>query len=156
MAQITGSITRLVFRNPETTYTVLRLAPDRTVRVKPTHGGPHADGAPAAPNYDAPAASDSGSRNTSPQQASFIEEDSLPKLVTVVGDFSSIEVGQQLWVMGDWMDHPAHGRQFRADRWKVELPTTLAGMQASLASGLVRGIGPSLASAIVDTFRERT
>ena len=35
MTQITGSITRLVFRNPETTYTVLRLAPDRSVRVKP-------------------------------------------------------------------------------------------------------------------------
>jgi exodeoxyribonuclease V alpha subunit len=149
MAQITGSITRLVFRNPETTYTVLRLAPDRTVRIKPAGSAPSGAGQETT-------TADAGSQNISPQQASFIEEDALPKLVTVVGDFSSIEVGQQLWVMGDWMDHPAHGRQFRADRWKVELPTTLAGMQAYLASGMVRGIGPSLASAIVDTFRERT
>jgi exodeoxyribonuclease V alpha subunit len=150
MAQITGSITRLVFRNPESTYTVLRLAPDRTVRIKP------AGSAPASSGRDPAAAGDSTSQTAAPQQASFIEEDSLPKLVTVVGDFSSVEVGQQLWVMGDWMEHPAHGRQFRADRWKVELPTTLAGMQAYLASGLVRGIGPSLASSIVDTFGERT
>src|SRR5258706_187138 len=33
MEQFTGSVTRLVFRNPETTYTVLRLAPDRPLRV---------------------------------------------------------------------------------------------------------------------------
>src|SRR5690606_27442364 len=60
-----------------------------------------------------------GDAGTSAQQTSFIENDSLPKLITVVGDFASIEVGQQLWVQGDWMEHPAHGRQFRADRWKV-------------------------------------
>src|SRR5206468_778023 len=57
---------------------------------------------------------------------------------------------------GEWMEHPAHGRQFRADRWKVELPTSLAGMQAYLGSGMLRGIGPSLAAAIVAAFRERT
>ena len=152
MEHITGSVTRLVFRNPETTYTVLRLAPERAVRVKPA-GSP-----PSAPALSGPseAAATAAGQNSAAQQASFIEEDSLPKLITVVGDFSSVEVGQELWVMGDWMEHPAHGRQFRADRWKVELPTTLAGMQAYLASGMVRGIGPSLASAIVNTFRERT
>ena len=86
----------------------------------------------------------------------FIERDVLPKLITVVGEFTSVEVGQQLWVAGEWIEHPAHGRQFRAERWKVELPTSLAGMQAYLASGMLRGIGPSLAAAIVTAYRERT
>src|SRR5258708_1905464 len=139
MEQFTGSVTRLVFRNPETTYTVLRLAPDRPVRVRP------------------PAASVSQANpGAGPQQTTFIESDVLPKLITVVGDFTSIEVGQQLWVAGEWIEHPAHGRQLRADRWKVELPTSLAGMQAYLASGMLRGIGPSLAAAIVAKFQEHT
>jgi exodeoxyribonuclease V alpha subunit len=85
-----------------------------------------------------------------------LEPDDLPKVVTVVGDFADVEVGQQLWVQGDWVEHPFHGRQFKAEKWKVQLPTTLAGMQVYLASGMVRGIGPTLASAIVETFQERT
>jgi exodeoxyribonuclease V alpha subunit len=68
------------------------------------------------------------------------------------GDFTTIEVGQLC--VGEWMEHPAHGRQFRADQWKVQLPTTLTGMQAYLASGLVRGIGPALANAIITRFGE--
>ncbi len=134
--QLTGTVTRLLFRNPETTYTVLRLAPDHPVRVRPVV-------APVAVTAE-------------PQQATFVEPDPLPKLITVVGDFTAIEVGQQLWVSGEWSEHPAHGPQFRADRWKVELPTSLAGMQAYLASGMLRGIGPSLAAAIIRTFGERT
>jgi exodeoxyribonuclease V alpha subunit len=166
MEQITGSVTRLVFHNPETTYTVLRLAPDRDVKLKvaPEPRPASTDGAlegtrakgqghnrPAARSNDTTAPGD-----TPPQQTTFIENDTLPKLITVVGDFASIEVGQQLWVQGDWMEHPAHGRQFRADRWKVQLPTTQFGMRAYLASGLVRGIGPALAAAIVEHFGERT
>jgi exodeoxyribonuclease V alpha subunit len=145
MDPFTGSVARLVFRNPETTHTVLRLAPDRQVRVKP--------GAATTVEEAGPGARPSSATT---QQATFIGRDVLPKLITVVGDFTSVEVGQQLWVAGEWIEHPAHGRQFRAERWKVELPTSLAGMQAYLASGMVRGIGPSLAAAIVTAYRERT
>ncbi len=34
MEHLTGRVTRLIFRNPENTYTVLRLAPDKTVRLR--------------------------------------------------------------------------------------------------------------------------
>ena len=139
MEQLTGSVTRLVFRNPESAYTVLRLTPDRPVRLRPTA-----------------TLADSPSAGAGQPQESFIEDDTLPKLITVVGDFTTIEVGQQLWVAGEWIEHPAHGRQLRADRWKVELPTSLAGMQAYLGSGMLRGIGPSLAAAIVAVFQVRT
>ena len=145
MEHLTGSVTRLIFRNPETTYTVLRLAPDKTVRIK---------AAALAETAAAPYAANG--ENGTPCQASFIEADDLPTLVTVVGDFANVDVGQQLWVMGEWVDHPFHGRQFRADKWKVQMPTSLSGIQTYLASGLVRGIGPTLATAIVDTFQDKT
>lgn len=144
MEYLTGSVTRLIFRNPETTYTVLRLAPDKTVRLKPVETLVEA-GTYAATGDDA-----------APRQASFIEGDDLPTLVTVVGDFANVEVGQQLWVMGEWVEHPFHGRQFKAEKWKVQMPTSLSGIQTYLASGMVRGIGPTLASAIVDTFQDKT
>ncbi len=147
MEQLTGSVTRLVFRNPETTYTVLRLAPDRPVQLKLSVAAGVAIAEVGGPAEGGP---------DEPRQASFIELDSLPGLVTVVGNFPDVEVGQQLWVMGEWVDHPFHGRQFRAEKWKVQLPTSLAGMQAYLASGLVRGIGPTLANAIVTAFKEQT
>jgi exodeoxyribonuclease V alpha subunit len=154
MEQITGSVTRLVFRNAETTYTVLRLAPEREPRLKIAAPPAH------APSDAVPGRADDGSDDsapgTHPRQTSFLEDEPLPKVITVVGDFGPIEVGQQLWVAGEWMEHPFHGRQFRADRWKVQLPTTLGGMQAYLSSGLVRGIGPSLATAIVEAFGENT
>jgi|GEM_PF-3359462 len=154
MEQITGSVTRLVFRNAESTYTVLRLAPDQHLRVRA------APALPAEPStagaFTATAGAGDAAGTTSATQASFIENDNLPKLITVVGDFTTVEVGQQLWVLGEWREHPMHGRQFRANQWKVQLPTTLVGMQAYLASGLVRGIGPALASAIVQTFGEDT
>ena len=145
MEHLTGSVTRLIFRNPETTYTVLRLAPDKTVRVKPVAALAEAGSGRAA------AGTDDG-----PRQASFIEGDDTPALVTVVGDFANVEVGQQLWVMGEWVEHPFHGRQFKAEKWKVQMPTSLNGIQTYLASGMVRGIGPSLASAIVETFQDKT
>jgi exodeoxyribonuclease V alpha subunit len=140
MEHLTGSVTRLIFRNPETTYTVLRLAPDKAVRLKVNLQ------AEAAKTADG-----GGSR-----QASFIEPDDTPAVVTVVGDFANVEVGQQLWVMGEWVEHPFHGRQLKAEKWKVQMPTSVTGMQTYLASGLVRGIGPALATAIVDTFQDKT
>jgi exodeoxyribonuclease V alpha subunit len=154
MQQITGSVTRLVFRNPESTYTVLRLAPDLQLRIRAVPAQPGEPSTASGPAAEAGAGDAAGS--TSATQASFIENDSLPKLITVVGDFTAVEVGQQLWVAGEWTEHPTHGRQFRADRWKVQLPTTLTGMQAYLASGLVRGIGPALANAIIARFGEDT
>src|SRR5258706_4463902 len=92
MEQFTGSVRRLVFRNPESTYTVLRLAPNRLVRLRIVA-----------------AAADAAGPGAGPQQESFLEDDTLPKLITVVGDFAHVEVGQQLWVAGEWIDHPLHG-----------------------------------------------
>jgi exodeoxyribonuclease V alpha subunit len=147
MDQITGSVTRLVFHNPETSYTVIRLAPDRNLKVRLS---PPDEAAGRALSRESGPSGEHAARQTS-----FLESDNLPKLITVVGDFVSIEVGQQVWLEGAWIDHPAYGRQFHAGRWKVELPTTTVGMRAYLASGLVRGIGPALAAAIIEHFGER-
>jgi exodeoxyribonuclease V alpha subunit len=144
MEQYVGTITRIVFHNEETGYTVLRLALDRD------------GGKSRTPDLSlAVFEGDSKSRSQT-RQASLIDLDSLPKLITVVGPFAGAEAGQQLRVLGEWMEHPIYGSQFKADKWEVMLPTTLYGIQAYLSSGMVKGIGPTLASAIVDTFKENT
>lgn len=63
---------------------------------------------------------------------------------TGVGPFLSLE--------GKWEDHPVHGRQFRVTGYLEGTPRTLDGLRAYLGSGAVPGVGPALASRIVDHF----
>ncbi|MGH2521931.1 MAG: helix-hairpin-helix domain-containing protein, partial [Anaerolineales bacterium] len=150
MEQYVGTITRVVFHNEDTGYTVLRLALEREGRKSRNGNGNGSHPPDVFTDPDAGNAIDLG------RQASLIDLESLPKLITIVGPFAGVEVGQQLRVQGEWMEHPLYGPQLKAEKWEVMLPTTLYGIQAYLASGMVKGIGPALASAIVDTFKEET
>ncbi len=53
---------------------------------------------------------------------------------------------------GDWEQHTTHGRQFRVTGLLQGTPRTLTGLRAYLASSGLPGIGPTLASRIVDAF----
>jgi exodeoxyribonuclease V alpha subunit len=75
-----------------------------------------------------------------------------PELVTVVGNFISPAVGEMLELTGEWQQHPKFGVQFKASTSKSAVPSSLAGIEKYLGSGLVRGIGPSLAAKIVEHF----
>ena len=57
---------------------------------------------------------------------------------------------------GSWQRHPKFGLQFRCEMAVEELPVTLEGMEAFLASGFVRGIGKVTAKRIVERFGEDT
>jgi len=76
--------------------------------------------------------------------------------VVLVGQLPGIEVGQSIEAEGQWSVHPRHGPQFQADWVKPRLPTGRRGMEAYLASGAIKGIGPVLARRIVEAFGERT
>jgi exodeoxyribonuclease V alpha subunit len=78
------------------------------------------------------------------------------KLLTVVGSFASIAVGQTLELSGQWGQHPQYGRQFQAKEYKELLPVTAGGIEKYLASGLIRGIGPALAHRLVTAFGKDT
>ena len=72
--------------------------------------------------------------------------------VTVVGKCATVWVGEELTATGCWIDDPRFGRQFRAESIVCVAPTSVEGIRRFLASGLIRGIGPVLAEAIVKRF----
>jgi exodeoxyribonuclease V alpha subunit len=77
-------------------------------------------------------------------------------LVTVVGQLASAVAGEYVDAAGAWTQEPEHGMQFKAEELRTTPPSTLAGIEKYLGSGLVKGIGPHYAKKIVDVFGERT
>lgn len=77
-------------------------------------------------------------------------------LVRVVGRVPNISAGEKIEATGTWVFDPQHGEQFRADEVLLRPPSTVAGIEKYLASGLVKGIGPTYARRIVAVFGERT
>ncbi|PXY19013.1 SF1B family DNA helicase RecD2 [Prauserella muralis] len=74
------------------------------------------------------------------------------ELVTVVGALLGAQPGEVLRMRGRWGSHPQYGRQFHVDDYTTVLPATVQGIRRYLGSGLVKGIGPKLADAIVAHF----
>ncbi len=72
--------------------------------------------------------------------------------MTVVGAFPPLTPGEVLRVEGQWELNPRFGRQFKVERFAMTLPSSVQGVEKFLASGLVRGIGPVLATRIVEAF----
>ena len=72
--------------------------------------------------------------------------------MTLVGAFPPLTPGEVLRVEGQWELNPRFGRQFRVERFAMTLPSSAKGAEKFLASGLVRGIGPVLATRIVEAF----
>lgn len=70
---------------------------------------------------------------------------------TCVGNFHELQTGTTIVADGEWVSSK-YGRQFSVRQWHEELPATIKGIEAYLASGLIKGIGPKYAKRIVDTF----
>jgi len=78
------------------------------------------------------------------------------ELVTIVGTFPGINPGEVLELIGEWGNHPKFGTQFKAVKFKAVIPATVAGIEKYLGSGLIKGIGPVMASRLVKHFKENT
>jgi exodeoxyribonuclease V alpha subunit len=76
--------------------------------------------------------------------------------VTVVGNLVGVQPGEHLRLTGRWRDHARWGRQLEVDSCLPVTPSTIAGMERYLGSGLVKGIGPELAARIVRKFGTET
>lgn len=81
-----------------------------------------------------------------------LELDVNDSIVTVVGTFPQVQVGETLRVQGSWVNHPSFGQQFKATACESTLPTDATAILRYLASGAVKGIGPATAARIVDRF----
>ncbi len=78
------------------------------------------------------------------------------ELVTVVGEFADVNVGETLVVTGAYTTHPKYGLQLKAQAYERLLPATAAAIESYLASGAVKGIGPAIARKLVQKFGDET
>jgi exodeoxyribonuclease V alpha subunit len=76
-------------------------------------------------------------------------------LVTVVGHAATISAGEWITASGDWVNDRTHGQQFRARFLKTSEPTSVEGIEKYLASGMIRGIGPTYAKKLLRAFGEK-
>jgi exodeoxyribonuclease V alpha subunit len=74
------------------------------------------------------------------------------EVVTIVGNFVSLTMGQSLILTGSWRTHARYGMQFVVDHYSEALPNTRATIEDYLSSGRVRGIGITTAKRIVQHF----
>jgi len=74
------------------------------------------------------------------------------ELVTAVGPLLGAQVGESLRLRGRWSSHPKYGRQFEVWSYATVLPATEQGIRRYLGSGLIKGIGPVMATRMVDHF----
>ncbi len=75
-------------------------------------------------------------------------------LVAVVGHAATISAGEFISASGWWTTDREHGVQFKAATITTTQPTTLEGIEKYLGSGMIRGIGPVYARALVQAFGE--
>ena len=76
-------------------------------------------------------------------------------LVAVVGSLPSVSAGEWVTAEGHWVQDREFGLQFRAEMINSTAPTTKAGIEKYLASGMVKGIGPVYAQKLVAKFSEK-
>ena len=74
------------------------------------------------------------------------------ELVTAVGIFTDIFVGESLELTGSWTNHATFGRQFKIDAFVKSAPHTTEQLYQYLSSGAVKGIGPATAEKIIKKF----
>lgn len=80
-----------------------------------------------------------------------LDLDAHGELVTCVGKFPVVNGGERVELEGDFVKNK-YGDQFSVTKVKVLPPNTCEGIIRYLSSGLIKGIGPVTASAIVDRF----
>lgn len=82
--------------------------------------------------------------------------DSEDLLISCVGNLPGVSEGEYVKLSGEYVVHPSHGRQFKAERYEVKEPEDKDAMERYLASGAIRGVGAALAGRIVKRFGNET
>ena len=78
------------------------------------------------------------------------------ELTIIVGYLPFINKGDSLKLVGNFVNHPEYGRQFKIQTFEKIMPQTLEALEKYLAGGIIKGIGPATAKKIVDKFGEET
>jgi exodeoxyribonuclease V alpha subunit len=73
-------------------------------------------------------------------------------VVAVIGSTPAVSPGEWIDARGHWVQDREFGRQFKADILHVTPPDSPEGIERYLASGLVKGVGPTYARKLVARF----
>ena len=92
------------------------------------------------------------------EQSGFtvVELDVDDEPVIAVGVLPPVNSGEEVHMYGHWTTHPKFGRQFSAESCESKMPSGASAILRYLSSGVVKGIGPSTATKIVEAFGDRT
>lgn len=85
-----------------------------------------------------------------------IDTDQDHELLTLTGNMPDVEVGEHLDCKGIFREHPRYGHQFQVSTYERSLPNDKETMERYLGSGMISGVGPKMASRIVETFGDET
>ena len=75
---------------------------------------------------------------------------------TIVGNLPRVSKGSHFKLVGKFVDHKVYGEQFSFTECQEVMPTGKEAIFDFLSSGLIKGVGPSTARAIVSKFGENT
>ena len=73
-------------------------------------------------------------------------------LFTLTASIPGIQINQEYEFEGEWVEHPQYGKQFKATSSSLIQDDTKDGLITYLSSDLFYGVGPKLATTIVDTY----
>ena len=76
--------------------------------------------------------------------------------LTIVGYLPFIAIGDNLKLIGKFVNHPDYGRQFKVETFEKTMPESAASIERYLANGMIKGVGPAIAKRITDKFGEET
>lgn len=76
--------------------------------------------------------------------------------ITLVGKVQAVWEGEEVKAEGRWVNDKVHGRQFKAETITCVAPRSLKGIERYLASGLIKGVGKTIAKRIVEKFGQDT
>lgn len=78
------------------------------------------------------------------------------ELVTAVGNLGDVREGENLTLLGEYVNTQKYGRQFKAEVCERSLPNNESAVRKFLGSGVITGVGPAMAKRIVSAFGDRT
>ena len=71
---------------------------------------------------------------------------------TVVGYLPFINKGDTIKAVGNFVEHPEYGTQFKIETFEKTMPESLEALERYLANGKLKGIGPATAKKMVKEF----
>ncbi len=86
------------------------------------------------------------------EQTSAVRDGSL----VAVGDLGQVAIGETLRLRGRFTVHPVYGERFAVEAFAPVVPETRDGIARYLGSGLIPGVGKSMAKRLVERFGETT